>query len=127
MNKEVIYTDQAPAPIGPYKQAIKANGFVYTSGQIPLDCQTGEIVGGGIEGQTKQVLEYLKAILESAQLSLNQVIKTTVFLSDMEHFSKMNAVYLEYFSQDDPPARSTIEVARLPKDVLVEIEAVALG
>ena len=125
MNKELINTDKAPAAIGPYAQAIKANGFLFTSGQIPIDPGTGDIVPGGIEAQAAQVLNNLGAVLNAAGVGFKDVVKTTVFIKDMNDFPKLNAVYAQHFSEPYP-ARSTVEVARLPKDVLVEIEAVAV-
>ncbi len=124
--KEIIATEKAPAAIGPYSQGIKANGFVFTSGQIPLDPATGAFPDG-ITAQTKQSLTNVKAILEQAGTSLDNVIKATVFLSDMNHFAEMNAVYSEFFGTTNPPARSAVEVAKLPKDALVEIEVIALA
>ena len=125
MNKELINTDKAPAAIGPYAQAIKANGFLFTSGQIPIDPSTGDIVLGGIEAQAAQVLNNLSAVLNAAGVGFKDVVKTTVFIKDMNDFPKLNAVYAQHFTEPFP-ARSTVEVARLPKDVLVEIEAVAV-
>lgn len=125
MNKELINTDKAPAAIGPYAQAIKANGFLFTSGQIPIDPGTGDIVPGGIEAQAAQVLNNLGAVLNAAGVGFKDVVKTTVFIKDMNDFPKLNAVYAQHFSEPYP-ARSTVEVARLPKDVLVEIEAVTV-
>jgi 2-iminobutanoate/2-iminopropanoate deaminase len=121
---EIISTSKAPAAIGPYSQAVKAGGFVFTSGQIPLNFD-GELIKGGIKEQTKQVLENIKAVLSAADLTTDDVIKTTVYLSDMENFAAMNEVYAEYFP--NKPARSTVQVSRLPKDVLVEIEATAIA
>ena len=123
--RERIQTDNAPAAIGPYSQAIKANGFVFVSGQIPTNPQTGEFVAGGIAEQTEQVLKNLKAVLEASGSSLDQVVKTTVFLADMKEFSGMNEVYAKFFS-GPPPARATVAAAGLPRDARVEIEAVAL-
>lgn len=123
--RERIQTDSAPAAIGPYSQAIKANGFVFASGQIPIDPATGEFVAGGIAEQTEQVLKNLTAVLEGAGSSLGQVVKTTVFLADMKEFSAMNEVYAKFFPAP-PPARSTVAAAGLPRDARVEIEAVAL-
>lgn len=120
----VISTSNAPAAIGPYSQAIKMGNLVFTSGQIPLDPATGQVITGTAEVQTHQVLTNLKAVLEAADTSLDKVIKTTVFIKDMNDFAAINAVYGSYFTAP-PPARSCVEVARLPKDVLVEIEAVA--
>jgi 2-iminobutanoate/2-iminopropanoate deaminase len=125
MSKKIIRTEKAPLPIGPYNQAIVANNLVYTSGQIALDAKTGNAVDAGISEQTRIVLTQLKTILEEAGSSLENVIKTTVFLKDMNDFVAMNAVYSEFFQAQTAPARSTIQIARLPKDVLVEIEAVA--
>lgn len=123
--KTVVSTNEAPQAIGPYSQAIKANGFLFISGQIPLDPVTGEVVYGGIEMQTRQVLNNLKAILAKEGLSFSNAVKTTVFLQDMNDFAAMNKIYTEYF-EVDPPARSTIQVARLPKNVAVEIELIAV-
>lgn len=119
-----IETKNAPSAIGPYSQAIDVNGFVYTSGQIPLTPLTGEIVAGGVVEQTKQVLENLINVLLEANLSLKDVIKTTVYIKNMDDFPHINNIYGQYFSEPFP-ARSCVEVARLPKDVLIEIEAVA--
>ena len=121
---EYVKTEQAPQAIGPYSQAVKVNGVVYTSGQIPLTL-AGEVISGGIEEQTNQVLQNLSKVLEEAGSSLQQVIKTTVFIQDMDEFGALNAIYEEHFGEHKP-ARSTVEVARLPKDVRVEIEAIAL-
>ena len=123
--RQRIQTENAPAAIGPYSQAIKANGFVFVSGQIPIDPQTGEFVAGGIAEQTARVLKNLTAVLEAAGSSLEQVVKTTVFLADMKEFSGMNEVYATYFP-GPPPARATVAAAGLPRDARVEIEAVAL-
>jgi len=122
--KKIIRTEKAPLPIGPYNQAVVIGNLVYTSGQIPLD-QSNNVVPGGVTEQARSVLNNLKAVLEGAGSSLNNVVKTTVYLKNMGDFSSMNAVYSEYFEPNTAPARTTIEVARLPKDVLVEIEAVA--
>ncbi|MCE5285743.1 MAG: RidA family protein [Pelosinus sp.] len=122
--KTIVNTDLAPAAIGPYSQAVKVNGFLFVSGQIPLDPVTGQMVYGGIEPQTYQVLDNLKAILEHEGLSFANVVKTSVFLSNMNDFSKMNKVYGQFFAAE-PPARACVEVARLPRDVNVEIELVA--
>ena len=124
--KNVVTTDRGPKPIGPYSQAIKANGFIYLSGQVALDPKTGEITGAEIRQQTERVLENIKGILEAAGGNLHHVIKTTVFLKDMNDFSSMNEVYARYFTSA-PPARSTVQVSRLPKDALVEIEVIAAG
>jgi 2-iminobutanoate/2-iminopropanoate deaminase len=125
MKKEMVKTDKAPQAIGPYSQAVKAGNFVFCSGQIPLDPRTGSLVEGGVDVQTRRVLENLEAVLSAAGSSLGQVLKTTVFLKDMNSFTEMNSVYGEFF-KETPPARATVEVSRLPKDVLVEIEVVAL-
>ena len=125
MQKRIITTDKAPAPVGPYQQAVSTGQLVFTAGQIPIDPKTGALTTGPVEEQTRQVLENLKAILEAAGSSLDQVVKTTVFLRDMHDFPKMNAVYAEYFRAEIAPARSTVQVARLPKDVAVEIDAIA--
>jgi len=126
MPKKIVLTKAAPAPIGPYNQAIVAGGtMVFTAGQIPLDPQTGQIVAGDIKAQTRQALKNVQIILEAGGASLQSVIKTTVFLKDMGEFPAMNEVYGEFF-KSDPPARSTVEVARLPKDVRVEIDAIAM-
>jgi 2-iminobutanoate/2-iminopropanoate deaminase len=122
--RQIIKTDKAPAAIGPYSQGIEFDSkLVFTSGQIPLDPKTGQLVEGDIKVQTKQVLENLKAVLEAGGSSLKKVIKCTVFLADMNDFAAMNQVYGEYFNQA-PPARSAFQVARLPKDARIEIEAI---
>ena len=122
--KKVIATTNAPAAIGPYSQAVAANGFLFVSGQIPIDPATGEFVPGGIQEQTRRSLENGKAILTEAGLTLDNVIKTTVFLSDIQNFAAMNEIYAQYFSADCP-ARSAVQVANLPKGALVEIEMIA--
>jgi 2-iminobutanoate/2-iminopropanoate deaminase len=126
MKSQAIGSPDAPRPIGPYQQAIKAGEWVFTAGQIAIDPSSGEVVAGGIEEQTTRVLRNLEAILKAAGCDLNKVIKTTVYLKDMNDFPVMNKIYARFFHQDPTPARSTIQVARLPKDVLVEIEAVAV-
>jgi 2-iminobutanoate/2-iminopropanoate deaminase len=123
---ESIQTDRAPQAIGPYSQAIKANGFIFASGQIPLDPATMRIVEGGVEEQTGRVLDNLKAVLEAAGSSLDRVVKTTVYLADMNEFAAMNEIYARYFGATKP-ARATVQVARLPRDVKVEIDVVALA
>ncbi len=123
--KRIIATKEAPAAIGPYSQAVEANGFVFISGQIPIDPASGNIVEGGIEEQTRQVLKNIEAVLIAADCSFEKVVKTTCYLKDMESFAAFNEVYAECF-KENPPARAAIEVARLPKDVLVEIEVVAV-
>jgi 2-iminobutanoate/2-iminopropanoate deaminase len=125
MSKKIVQTAKAPNAVGPYSQAIIANGFVYTAGQIPLIPGEGKIVEGDIQAQTRQVLDNLQAVLEGAGTSLANVVKTTVFLKNMDDFARMNEVYAQYFPEN-PPARSTVEVARLPRDVMVEIEVIAL-
>ncbi|HXM93873.1 MAG TPA: RidA family protein [Candidatus Dormibacteraeota bacterium] len=122
--KDVILTSRAPKPIGPYSQAVRANGFLFVSGQVALDPASGELTGANIQEQTERVLENVKGILETAGSNLHQVVKITVFLKDMSDFSKMNETYARYFTSA-PPARATVEVARLPKDALVEIEVIA--
>jgi len=122
--KEIVATGNAPQAIGPYSQAVKHNGLVFCSGQIPLDPATGQVVEGGIAEQTARVLDNLKGVLEAAGASLDSVVKTTVFVKDLSEFAAINAVYAKYFGTL-APARSTVEVARLPKDVKVEIEAIA--
>jgi 2-iminobutanoate/2-iminopropanoate deaminase len=124
--KETISTPKAPQAIGPYSQAIKANGFVFTSGQIALDPATGQLVEGDVAAQTERVLQSIAGILLRSGTSFDHVVKTTVFLKNMSDFAAMNEVYARHFSQN-PPARSTVEVARLPKDVLVEIDVIALA
>jgi len=128
MTHEVIRTDQAPAPVGPYNQAIAAAGqFIFVAGQIPLDPKTGAIVGGDdVAQQTEQSIANLKAILTAAGVTLQNVVKTTVFLADMNDFAAMNAVYAKYFAEASAPARACVEVSRLPKDVRVEIECIAV-
>jgi len=120
----IVSTGHAPKAIGPYSQAVICNGLVFLSGQIPLDPATGQVIEGDITWQTERVLDNLKSVLEAAGSSLGQVVKTTVYLKDMEEFAKMNAVYARYFPHN-PPARSTVEAARLPRDVRVEIDCIA--
>lgn len=122
--KEVVYSDKAPAPIGPYSQAVKSGNTLYVSGQIPIDQSTGHLVSGTIEEETEQVMQNLKYILEAAGLSFAQVVKCSIFVSDMDNFAKINAVYGKCFPED-APARETVEVSRLPKDVRVEISCLA--
>lgn len=124
--RQVVQTKQAPDAIGPYSQAVVANGFVFTSGQIPIDPATGQFVSGGIAEQTQQVLKNLKAVLEAAGSGLEQVVKTTVYLADMQDFTAMNEVYARFFGAE-PPARSTVQAAGLPRDARVEIDVVALA
>ncbi|MEE8413236.1 MAG: RidA family protein [Dehalococcoidales bacterium] len=123
--KKIISSDAAPPAAGPYSQAVQAGNFLFLSGQLPLDPESGKIKGNDIETQTKQALNNMQAILSATGLSLSDVVKTTVFLKDIQHFSRMNEVYKEYFNQD-PPARSCFEVANLPLNALVEIESIAL-
>ncbi|QXM06542.1 RidA family protein [Crassaminicella indica] len=124
--KKIINTEKAPQAIGPYSQGTIGSKLIFVSGQLPIDPNTGEFADGGIEGQTRQSIENLRQILESVGSGLDKVLKTTVFLSDMNNFAKMNKVYEELFGDSNYPARSAIEVARLPKDALVEIEAIAI-
>ena len=123
--KETISTENAPGAIGPYSQAVKAGSFVFCSGQIPINPQTGEFVSEDVAEQTRQVLKNLSAVLEAAETNLNNVVKTTVFLADMNDFATMNEVYAEFFSENKP-ARATVQAARLPRDARVEIECVAV-
>lgn len=123
--KDIIATDRAPRAIGPYSQAVRAGNLVFASGQIPIDPATGEFVPGGIAEQTEQVLRNLTAVFEAAGLGMDQIIKTTVFLADMDDFTAMNEVYSRFFSTA-PPARATVQAARLPRDARVEIEAIAM-
>jgi 2-iminobutanoate/2-iminopropanoate deaminase len=125
MDYEVIHSDHAPKAIGPYSQAIRFGDLVYCAGQLGLDPQTGDLISGGIEPETHQALLNVSAVLKAASSSLDRIIKVTVFLADMNEFKQMNAVYGEFFS-DYPPARSTVQVARLPRDARVEIEATAI-
>ena len=122
--KKVISTAEAPQAIGPYSQAIEAGGFIFVSGQIPLIPATGELVEGSVEVQTARVLENLKAILEAAGSSLENVVKTTVYITSMDDFAKVNGIYGQYF-QENPPARVCVEVSKLPKGALVEIDVIA--
>ncbi len=124
--KETVSTDNAPGAIGPYSQAIKANGMVFCSGQIPIDPATGEFVSQVVSEQTEQVLKNLNEVLKAAGASLDSVVKTTVFLADMNDFAEMNEVYARYFS-DNKPARATVQAARLPRDAKVEIDCIALA
>lgn len=123
--KEIISTENAPGAIGPYSQAIKANGMLFCSGQIPIDPATGEFVEGGVAEQTEQVFKNLTAVLEAGGASLDSVVKTTVFLADMNDFGAMNEVYARYFDTNKP-ARATVQAARLPRDARVEIECIAV-
>ena len=124
--KEIIRTSEAPEPIGPYSQAIRANGFVFVSGQIPIRPETGSVAEGDIAVQTHQAIRNLSAVLKAAGSGTDRVVKTTVFLSNLDDFPKFNQIYQEYFSEAKP-ARATVQAARLPKEVLVEIEAIAIA
>lgn len=127
MDRKVISTSQAPAPVGPYNQAIAASGeMLFVAGQIPLDPDSGTLVGSDVAAQTRQALNNMKAILEAAGASLDSVVKTSVFLKDMNDFAAMNEVYAQYFNDEDAPARACVQVARLPKDALVEVECIAV-
>ncbi|MDR1703031.1 MAG: RidA family protein [Sporomusaceae bacterium] len=123
--KKIVHSDQAPAAIGPYSQAVSANGFLFISGQIPLDAHTGQLVYGNVETQAYQVLNNLKAILSKENLTFDHVVKTTIFLKDMADFDAVNKIYAQYFTQDFP-ARVCVAAAKLPKDVTVEIDAIAV-
>ena len=123
--KEIVATDRAPRAIGPYSQAVRAGNLLFASGQIPIDPATGEFVSGGVAEQTEQVMRNLSAVFEAAGASLAQVVKTTVFLADMDDFTAMNQVYGRFFGEH-PPARATVQAARLPRDAKVEIEAIAV-
>jgi 2-iminobutanoate/2-iminopropanoate deaminase len=125
MLKEIISTDKAPAAIGPYSQAVRAGGFLFLSGQIPLDPATMAVVPGSVSDQAERVMKNIKGVLESQGLDMSDVVKATVFIKDMNDFAAVNEVYAKYFPKD-APARSCVEVCRLPKDVLVEMEAIAL-
>ena len=123
--REIVKTDKAPQPVGPYSVAVRSGEYVFTAGQIGLNPATGEIVSGGVEAETRQVLTNLSNVLAAAGTSLKRVVKTTVFLRNMDDFGRMNAIYAEFFPQD-PPARSTVAAAGLPRGVAVEIEAIAV-
>ena len=122
--KDIVLTEKGPKPIGPYSQAVKSNGFLFASGQVALDPRNNEFLGGDIRQQTERAMENIKAVVEAAGSNLHHVVKTTVFLKDMNDFAAMNEAYGKYFPAA-PPARSTVQVARLPKDALVEIEVIA--
>ena len=124
--KQIVATDRAPRAIGPYSQAVRAGNLIFASGQVPIDPATGEFVAGGIAEQTEQVLRNLTAVFEAAGVQMNQVVKTTVFLIDMDDFTAMNEVYAKFFGEA-PPARATVQAARLPRDARVEIEAMAVS
>lgn len=125
-NKEIVATDRAPAAIGPYSQAVRAAGLVFLSGQIPLDPATGQMVEGDIEAQTRRVMQNLEAVLGAAGTSFDKVVRTTIYLTDLGDFAKVNAIYGERFPKD-PPARATVQVAALPRGAKVEIDLVALA
>ncbi|MBI3912671.1 MAG: RidA family protein [Chloroflexi bacterium] len=125
MERKPISTNNAPQAIGPYSQGIHASDFIFCAGQVGLDPASGKLVDGGVEAQTRRAMQNLAGVLQAAGSALNQVVKTTVFLANMDDFQKMNAVYAEFFSAA-PPARSTVQVARLPRDAAVEIEAIAV-
>ena len=124
MGREVVFTEKAPKPIGPYSQAIKAGNLLFGSGQIPVDPSTGEVVSGEIEEQARRVMENIKAVLNAAGFSLGDVVSVTVFLSDMSDFERFNKVYAEYFKESSP-ARTTVEVSRLPRNVKLEVNFIA--
>jgi 2-iminobutanoate/2-iminopropanoate deaminase len=124
--KKIIFTDKAPAPIGPYSQAVLTGNTLYTSGQIALHPQTGELVTGDIETETKQVMENMKAVLEAAGMDFENVVKATIFISDMNDFAAINTVYGSYLNEKTAPARETVQVAKLPKNVNVEISMIAV-
>lgn len=124
--KKIIFTEKAPTPIGPYSQAVLAGNTLYVSGQIPLNPESGELVMNSIEEQTKQVMENLNAVLSEAGMSFENVVKATIFITDMNDFAKINGVYGNYFSENNAPARETVQVSRLPKDVNVEISVIAV-
>ena len=125
MSIKIVKSEKAPAPIGPYSQAIEANGFIFTSGQIAIDPQNGTLLNSGVEDQAKLVFENLKAVLEAGGSGLNKVIKTTIYLKDMNEFTKVNSIYSDYFGSS-LPARSTVEISRLPKDVQIEVDCIAV-
>ena len=124
--KKIIFTDKAPAPIGPYNQAVLSGDTLYTSGQIALHPETGELITDDIETETKQVMENMKAVLEAADMNFEQVVKVSIFISDMNNFTKINSVYATYFNEKTAPARETVQVACLPKNVNVEISMIAV-
>jgi len=124
--KKVIFTEKAPAPIGPYSQAVMAGNMLYTSGQIALHPETGELITSDIETETKQVMENMKAVLEAAGTNFSNVIKATIFISNMDDFARINGIYGSYFDEANAPARETVQVARLPKNVNVEISMIVI-
>lgn len=125
MKKQVIFTSDAPAPLGPYSQAIQVDNTLYVSGQIPIDPKSGVLIQGDITTQTTQVMNNLSAVLKAADMTFEDVVKTSIFISNMDQFTQINEVYGSYFDQDTAPARETVEVARLPKDVDIEISMIA--
>ncbi len=124
--KKIIFTDKAPAPIGPYNQAVLSGNTLYTSGQIPIDPATGELITGSIEVETEQVMQNLKAVLEAADMTFENVVKTTIFIMNMGDFAKINAIYGRFFKEETAPARETVQVATLPKNVNIEISMIAV-
>lgn len=124
--KKIITTDKAPAPIGPYNQAVLSGNTLYTSGQIAIDAETGELVLDSIKIETTKVMENMKAVLEAAEMTFENVVKSSIFISDMKNFKKINEVYAQYFNEETAPARETVEVANLPKYVNVEISMIAV-
>lgn len=126
MSKKIIFTENAPAPIGPYSQAVLSGNTLYTSGQIAIDPKTGELITSDVESETRQVMENMKAVLEAAGMDFSNVIKTTIFIMDMADFAKINGVYGKYFDENSAPARETVQVAGLPKGVNVEISMIAI-
>ncbi|MFL9843488.1 RidA family protein [Flavobacterium rhizosphaerae] len=124
--KKIIFTDKAPAPIGPYSQAVLVGNTLYTSGQIAINAQSGELITANIETETRQVMENIRAVLAAAEMNFSDVVKATIFISNMDDFAKINAIYGAYFDEANAPARETVQVARLPKDVNVEISIIAI-
>ena len=124
--KRIIITEEAPLPLGPYSQAIKSNNLVFVSGQIPVDPKTGEVVDGTLADQTRQILNNIKAILETADSGINRIVKISVFMANLSYFEEVNSVFSEFFAAE-PPARETVEVSRLPKDVNIEISCIAVA
>ncbi len=124
--KRIIKTNNAPAPIGPYSQAVMAGNTLYTSGQIAIDPESGEMVDSDVEAETDQVMKNMQAVLNEADMDFTDVVKSSIFLKDMDDFQKVNTIYAKYFNEDEAPARETVQVARLPKDVRVEISMIAI-
>lgn len=124
--KKVIYTENAPAPIGPYSQAILSGNTLYASGQIAIDVQSGKLIQSDIQSETKQIMSNIKEVLRAADMNFENIVKTSIFIKDMDQFQEINEVYSAYFSSENPPARETVEVSRLPKDVNVEISIIAV-